>query len=293
MDGQKSYQILYFSGTGNTEYVVKEIQKSLIAKRQKCELLAADKLWAACGRRPQLKGETSLAAGKLAEFLKSAAVLILAYPVYASDIPKPLDQLISLLPDAGGIKLAVVATCAAAGGDGCLLPARKLKNKGYQCLLAAYVKMPNNIKLPFFNYFSIRNGKELDRFYSSASMTIDKITEKLTEQKRYLSGRSIFSLGLGWIQRFAEKFMANFINKRMFAAENCTKCKLCMASCPMENITFENDRPKFGSNCCFCLRCYNFCPVSAIQITEKTRNKKIYTRYNGFNDWEPSQLYDI
>lgn len=291
MKSQQVYRLLYFSGTGNTEYVVKEIQSRLRAEGQMCEMLAADKLWADCGRAPGKKGDKKLGAQKLTEFLELASVLLLAYPTYASDIPKPLAELISLLPAKAGLDLAVVSTCALAGGDCCLLPAKQLKKRGYRAILAAYVIMPNNIKLPSINYPPFKNGAELKKFYNSSAKAIDRIVAELIEQKKDISGKGIGGRLLGSSQRFVEKFIDKSFHKKLFVLADCVKCKLCAESCPMGNISFEHGYPDFGPDCCYCLRCYNFCPVTAIQFTDKTRDKKKYPRYKGFNNWQPARLY--
>lgn len=293
MNENKSYRLLYFSGTGNTEYVSKEIQKLLSPKGQECQILSCDKVWTDSGRSPGRKGDAKLAAETLNKFLGNADILIIAYPTYASDIPKPLDELISILPERNGMGLAVISTCTMTGGDCCLLPAKKLKRKGYGLILASYVKMPNNIKLLPFNYPPIKNGNELNEYYESVHKILDNIIQALLSGKKIIKGRGPFSRILGCVQRFSERFIGRYFYKHMFATANCIKCKMCVSSCPMGNITFEHGYSEFGADCCFCLRCYSFCPVSAIQITEKTRDIEKYTRYKGFNNWKPPRLYIV
>lgn len=292
-DKEQVYRLLYFSGTGNTEYVACEMKSRLLAKGYRCEILAVDKLWADCGRSPGSKASLEKMSAKLKEFLQDASVLILAYPTYASDIPKPLKELLPLLPEGRGKKLAVVSTCAMAGGDCCLLPARELKNRGYRSFLAAYIKMPNNLKLPPFNFPAIENGDVLNKFYETSSKTIDVIISDLIAEKKKLKGGNIGGYLLGVSQRLGEKFLARFLRKNMFAGQECIKCKLCVSSCPTANISFKDGHPEFGLDCCFCMRCYNFCPVSAIQVTQKTRDKVKYLRYKGFGNWKPPHLRDV
>ncbi len=293
MNSGKKLSILYFSGTGNTEYVVCEVERLLIKKGYDCRKLAADRLWSDSGLVPGTKANKDFLSQRLEEFLQGSDMLIMAYPTYASDIPKPLDELISILPEGGGMKLAVISTCAMMGGDCCLLPARKLEKHGYLLVLASYVKMPNNIKLPPINYSPIENGAKLNRFYDSAFQTIGRIVNALIKETRIIEGKGLGSFLLGRVQRLSERFMGKFITKNMFVNNECIKCKLCVSTCPMANITFKDDKPHFGSNCCYCLRCYNFCPVSAIQVTKKTEDKKKYPRYKGFDRWKPPRLREI
>lgn len=294
MPQQNNYRIIYFSGTGNTEYIAREIQCRLRQKELICQILAADKLLAECGRAPGKKEDTSKLCAQLSDFLENTSVLILAYPTYASDIPKPMKSIIESLPQSSGAKLAVISTCHMAGGDCCILPARKLKARSYDLILAAYVKMPNNLKLPPLNFPGIKNGKDLDKYFQSSARSIDNMVERLLNGEKYIEGKFVTSLITGVLQRSCENLLAKFFYKNMFVSkEECKKCKLCAAACPQGNITFENDLPKFANDCCFCLRCYNFCPVSAIQVTAKTKNTKKYNRYKGFNNWKPEKLYNL
>jgi ferredoxin len=152
--------------------------------------------------------------------------------------------------------------------------------------------MPNNIKIPPFKFFSIKNGKDLDKFYNSSKKKINFLAEKLSSQKKYFEGGGLISLLLGAFQRKGSAFLKNYFTTNFYASEDCIKCLNCINSCPQGNIKIENGKIKFGNNCCFCLRCYNFCATNSIQLTEKTKDIKKYPRYKGFNNYKPQKLYD-
>jgi ferredoxin len=287
----KNYKVLYFSGTGNTEYVVKELQRALLGAGNDCSIMPADKLWSICGRSPHHQGDKERVERELCYYLESTDCLIVAFGVYASLIPRPLFDLIKLLPERQ-MQLASVCTCAKTGGDACRLPLRLLKDKGYEGVLAAQVKMPNNIKIPPLNFFKIENGKTLDKFYESSKKKINFLAGKLSEQRKYFEGGGLISLLLGVFQRNGETFMKRYFSTSFYASRDCIKCLHCINSCPQGNIILENGKIKFANNCCFCLRCYSFCPANAIQLTEKTEDIKKYPRYKGFNNYKPQKLYD-
>lgn len=46
----------------------------------------------------------------------------------------------------------------------------------------------------------------------------------------------------------------------------CTKCMKCVNNCPLNNISFADEKFKFGTNCSLCVRCSFNCPVCAISI---------------------------
>lgn len=292
-DKKRKFGILYFSGTGNTYFVVRKIQQALKARGHECAILAADQLQSDCGLSYDKEASPGLLKEKLQEFLKDASNLILAFPVYASDIPAPMKQLIKLFPKGKTRDLAVVATIHKAGGDASLIPGKYLETKGYHQVLAAYVKMPNNLQLPGFDFFKVCNGDELKAYYESTEKKVNGIVDKLLEQKSHIDGDGLFNSVIGAAQRMGEDFIAGFFTKSMYSDDKCIKCGLCVSICPTANITFENKVPVFANKCCLCTRCYNFCPVNAIQITGKTSDDMKFKRYKGFDGWKPPRLREV
>lgn len=287
---KKVFKILYFSGTGNTEWVVRKIQEGFMGAGCSCDVLSAEILQKECGRDINKEPDREELTKRLAEFVSEDVILIIAFPTYASDVPFPLRDLLALLPAGGNRKLACVSTILMAGGDACLIPSQMLEKKGYKSVMATYVKMPNNIKIPYFDFFEIKNGDDLKPFYESAGKEVDKIVEELVTGKAYFEGGTIVDYLIGVSQRFGEGLMTGFYLEHMFADAKCLKCGFCVSCCPMANITMEKGYPQFGKKCCYCLRCYNFCPVSAVQLTEKTLDEKKYNRYKGFDGWKPTKL---
>ncbi|MCD4784175.1 MAG: EFR1 family ferrodoxin [Candidatus Eremiobacteraeota bacterium] len=285
------FRILYFSGTGNTNWVMKKIKDGLEEGGYSCEMLAADVLQSECGRDVGKGPDKELLAGRLKDFVPPEVVLILGFPVYGSNVPDPLKELLPLLPDGEGRKLATIATLHKAGGDACNLPEKMLEKRGYKSVLATYIKMPNNVKVPKFDFFEIKNGDELNSFYDSAGKAVEDIVDVLIEGDTRFEGKGIGDYILGISQRLGEQLFSDpFFVSHFFAHAKCIRCGLCAESCPMGNISMEKGYPDFGKNCCLCLRCYNFCPVNAIQITDATLNEKKYTRYKGFDGWKPTKL---
>lgn len=290
---RRDFRILYFSGTGNTEWIVKKVQEGLISLNHSVETMSADKLQADCGRAFGVAPDENLLREKIKEFLPVNCTLIIAFPTYASAIPAPIRDLLPLLPDGKGRKLAVMSTVHLAGGDCVHLPERMLRERGYIPVLATYVKMPMNMFIPNFEFFPMKNGEKLNSYYESAGKAVKAIVEELITEKAHFEGRGIADYFLGVTQRAGEKFCAHYLSKHMFAHAKCIRCALCASTCPMGNINFEKGYPEFGNQCCMCLRCYNFCPVHAIQITDKTLDDKKYPRYEGFDGWKPPILRKI
>lgn len=292
-DEKRDFRILYFSGTGNTHWVVNKIKEGLLKNNHSCEVLEAARLQNECGRDFNKKPDENMLKQKLSEFIPENSTLILAFPCYASDIPLPVKELIPLLPEGGKRKLATVSTILMVGGDAVNLPGEMVREKGYKSVLATYVLMPNNLKVPKFDFFDIKNGDELNSYYETAGRAVDEIVEELLTGKVLFEGKNLGGYAIGVSQRMGVKYLESFMAANLFAHARCTRCGFCAETCPMANITFEKKYPEFGRNCCMCLRCYNLCPVNAIQITGETLNEEKYKRYKGFDRWKPERLRKV
>jgi MinD superfamily P-loop ATPase containing an inserted ferredoxin domain len=60
------------------------------------------------------------------------------------------------------------------------------------------------------------------------------------------------------------------------ADENCTGCGLCAKVCPADNIKIVDKRPVWQHQCEQCLACLHWCPNQAIQIGGLTADKMRY-----------------
>jgi len=278
------FRILYFSGTGNTHWVVEKLKLNLKDRGFRVFNAAVDELRA---QGPE----------RMAEALKKLAqpetTLILAFPAYACDLPAPVREILELLPPVQDCNLAVIATVYRTCGDAHRLPGRALAPKGYLPILEAYVKMPNNLKLPRFEQFEILNGEQLKNYHQTAGVRVNELAAELAEGWRDENGPHLGELLSQPAYRLSDAPLKKLFAARMFADARCIKCTLCASACPVANISFAGGYPEFGENCCGCLRCYSFCPVSAIQISEATFDQQTYPRYRGFNGWHPARLREV
>ncbi|WP_058304288.1 EFR1 family ferrodoxin [Gorillibacterium timonense] len=67
--------------------------------------------------------------------------------------------------------------------------------------------------------------------------------------------------------KMAEKFHAN---------ETCIGCKTCERICPVSNIKMVDKKPIWGIACEQCVACIQWCPVKAIEYSTKTATRKQY-----------------
>lgn len=107
--------------------------------------------------------------------------------------------------------------------------------------------------------------EEIALSVACARCTVDVVTGKW----KWVKSRIINP----WFRRHA-------MSDRHFFAESdkCTHCRLCVASCPLHNITIASDSslPAWHGDCAMCLSCIHRCPARAIQYGKQTQLKGRY-----------------
>ncbi len=81
-----------------------------------------------------------------------------------------------------------------------------------------------------------------------------------------------------------EGFYQYYISAKKFTASaDCVACGKCVELCPLNNITLQDGKPRWGANCTHCMACISFCPTEAIEYGRTSCGKK---RYHGPQEWE-------
>jgi len=96
-----------------------------------------------------------------------------------------------------------------------------------------------------------------------------------------------FDKKAGFIYRFerftTQKWMVQKLYYRLFKINKskCTKCGICVNSCPTKCISMEENKfPKFGKNCIACFNCQLVCPEEAIS---SIMDWKIFSPFMAYN----------
>jgi len=69
-------------------------------------------------------------------------------------------------------------------------------------------------------------------------------------------------------------------DKYFVVSDACADCGICAKVCPMNNITYSEQKPVFHHNCEHCLACIHLCPEEAIEWKKKTIGKERYRNPN-------------
>ncbi len=133
------------------------------------------------------------------------------------------------------------------------------------------VKMPEN---DIINSHAPKKEREI-QLLGDARKKVDRIVLDIQNKKLVTIGdRPVMGLILKVVGPTMNNLYSDF-NEHLYADESCTKCKQCQKYCPLKNITFDN-APVWGNNCANCMGCINRCPKQAIQFKKKTVGKSRY-----------------
>ena len=238
---------LYFSGTGNSKYAA--------------ELF--------CKEYDKESGAYSIEDADALSAVKDAALIIIAYPVQYSTVPKILRDYIM---DHNEIwmnkKVFIIATMGLFSGDGSGMLGRLLKKCGAEVIGGLHLKMPD----------SIADEKALKRPLEKNRELVKQADQKIKESVKRLKAGNPTQEGIGILYRLAGYFgqrayfghkTGRYSSKLKIDNDKCIGCGLCAKLCPMKNITIKEYKAVSCDRCTMCYRCINKCPEQALTLLGK------------------------
>lgn len=241
--------VFYFSGTGNTWWVAKQIKKQLDVKSINADIVSVDTV------NP-----------KQADWwIKSSDLVLFGWPIYGSDMPEPMKQFIDRLYTVDKRKhIHTFCTQMKFSGDGAWFYHKQFEEKGLIIDSCEHFDMPSNLSMLGGLLGPPKSADKISRILQHCKSRIQKYVECLLGGKARCKGKRSYPLGI--VQRGPYQLMYQKMQNRVAVNEDkCTKCGLCAALCPKNNIKLR-DYPVFSGNCALCLRCFSFCPERAISL---------------------------
>ncbi|MBB6482371.1 EFR1 family ferrodoxin [Spirochaeta isovalerica] len=251
---------LYFSGTGNTKYVIGKFAE-LYERGSYYSLHSIEHREIDFSR-----------------IIGEAENIVLAYPIHDSMLPFIVKEFLeSHIEDFKGKNLTTICTQLLFSGDGGALPFYILKEAGVKHLHSIHINMPSN--LTDVNIFFNKPLSETARSYVKADRKIALAVDTIRSGGICRDGRKWFSRFSGFIlQRTWGKAMMVKLRNSVKISSDCILCQKCVQICPVENLEIRENRVGQQGRCTLCYRCVNECPVRAISIFMKSKPKIQYSR---------------
>jgi ferredoxin len=242
--------IYYFSGTGNSLKIAKDIAAQL----GDTKLTRIQKPF----KKPDL----------------SADRIGIVFPCYMWGVPLVVKEFAQQL--GAGPDKYIFAVSTYGGFQAGTLPmlAKALKAGGMKLSTGFGLRMPGNYT-PM--YGAIPEATQKKNFECAAGK-IGNIVETVKAGKSVeLDSNNwiINTLFSGLIYKGGSKKIRS-ADTKFHALDTCTKCGICAKVCPVENIKLVDGRPQWLGHCEQCLACLQWCPVEAIQLGKKTIGRKRY-----------------
>ena len=243
--------ILYFSGTGNSNYVAKRIADAL-----------GDAL---VNLNDRIKAsDTSL--------VETGERVIIVTPTYAWRIPRVVRDWLLKTELRGAKQVWFVMTCGSEIGNADKYNRELCTEKAISCMGTAQIVMPEN----YIAMFSAPQADEAREIVAKAEPNIDRAIAAIRAGECFAPTRNnLYDRFMsGPVNPIFYKF---FVKADAFAVSSaCIGCGQCAKLCPMNNVTLKDGKPVWDKVCTHCMACICYCPVSAIEYGKKSVGQPRY-----------------
>ena len=278
-----STEIYYFSGTGNSLVIARDI-----AEKTNGKLISI----------PAVMDKESIKT--------DADVIGIVFPVYHGDIPFIIRRFVTKMNSLD--KKYIFGVCTY-GDSPCLAIKyldKMIKSCGGKLAAGFAVNMPYNYIIPsfvlrgFFKSFVLREiaiekqqvlfanwKKKLESIYEFVHArkkgvfeTSAEIIEHLVDflNLKEILGKTVWLKIAGFKGHINLPFQESLqlMDWGFKCDDKCNGCGICSKICPVQNIKMVDDRPVWQHHCEQCFACLQWCPKEAIQFGSKTSHGKRY-----------------
>lgn len=254
-----SAEIFYFSGTGNSLAVARDIARKTDAK---------------------LIPVTSVIEQETIHIEADAIGIV--FPLYDFKPPHMFGDFIKKLPDIGSKYLFAVGTF----GLTPLKAMKKLKKDIKACggtLSAGFV-----VHMPHSGLgHKTLAGVQQENMFKQWEEKRDLISEYVNARKQgpvettnvfthvILSGL-LFKALPTLIPLLWRAMRHGWESLALVSDEKCNGCDICAKVCPVDNIEMVENRPSWSNHCAGCFACLHWCPEESIQVGSITANMERY-----------------
>lgn len=249
----EKHVIFYFSGTGNSLQVAKDLAEC-------------------CGDARLI----NIADYDVEEPIHAEKVGFV-FPVYFLGLPNIIVRFLERMKLEKVEYLYTVVTYGGAVGRTLKQVYLQFRRRKIKIQAGYRVKMPGNY---IIGYGAFRKRTQ-NRLFIKEQKKVQKIASKVMNRERCCASFKVNPI----MEVVSQKMYAGFdqVGKKglhFWVEGTCTHCGDCIKRCPVENIGLEEGVPVWDGQCEFCMACIQHCPAKAINYKETTLKRKRYVNPN-------------
>ena len=247
--------IIYYSSTGNTEFIAKELAARLGDETLNLlEYVKAD-------NPPELHSEKPF---------------IICTPVFVCSIPLFLLRFLKRMKLTGNETLYVVFTSGGYAGIGNSAGRHVARKLGMKYMGRAEFTMPRNYVVS--GHYPPNTEEEIKKRLIASYRKLDDVTKtiqthgKLRERYVWLFEKLIILPFVPLWTKYKYKTTSFYVT------DKCVGCGKCEKLCPLNVVEMRDGKPTWSrETCTHCMACIQNCPCRAIEYKDRTESKPRYT----------------
>jgi len=243
--------IYWFSGTGNSLWIAKQLAAHLQADLVPIATTATEKPVTAQGD----------------------AVGII-FPVYMFGTPLIVNRFAARLRPAPGAYIFAVATYGGIPGAALEILDSTLRSNGTGLAGAFGIRMPGN----YTPLYGAMSANRQEKMFMAAKKQTEAIAESVSRRETAHFGGVGHRLALPFFRALyrAGSPRVPGMDSGFLSTSRCNGCGICEKVCSQRNIRMENMRPAWLHHCEQCMACLQWCPEEAIELGKATVGRKRY-----------------
>lgn len=241
--------IYYFSGTGNSLKIVKDIA----AQSKDTEIIQICK-------------------GNMNNINTASNKIGIVFPVYVAGMPLIVKDFIEKLEIPKEAYVYTVVTFGASAGASISQLEKLLTRKGIKLSATFKMKMPGNYQVMYPPFSEDKQKK----YFANEKIKITQIVKSINNNeiiKFSGLGETIAKTVGGMMYTSFKPYEKD---KNYWTDEKCNGCGICEQVCPANNIKMNNGKPQWEHKCEQCVACLQWCPQKSIQYKKVTVKRGRY-----------------